>query len=282
MRLDRRGVPWSKRGLAVALIVVGMLWPGPCPWLGRPHPALAQSPAVDVQIILAVDVSGSVNEVRFELQKQGYVAAFRSPRLWQAIQSTPSRRIAVAMVQWTGPSLQIEVVPWRLIDGEASMHAMADAVAAAPRQLFGGGTSISGAIDFAVALFARTELQGGRRVIDVSGDGPNNRGRPAVDARDDAVRAGVTINGLPILAIEPTLDQYYLYNVIGGPNAFVVAAASYETFADAILRKLVTEIASAPTVAPERRFARGNETAAGIGPAAGLVPPADRGGHIGR
>jgi Protein of unknown function (DUF1194) len=206
---------------------------------------------VDLQLVLAVDVSGSVSEARFELQKRGYVAAFRDPRLLQAIQSGSQQRIAVTMVQWTGPVLQVQVVPWRLIGGEASMHALADAVEATPRQLFGGGTSISGAIDYAMSLFAAANNQGGRRVIDISGDGSNNRGRPVNEARDDAVRAGVSINGLPILALDPNLDQYYLHNVIGGPNAFVVAAASYEAFAEAILKKLVTEIA----VAPRRRVA---------------------------
>ena len=204
----------------------------------------AQS-GVDLELVLAVDVSGSVSEARFELQKRGYVAAFRNPRLLQAIQSGSQQRIAVTMLQWTGPVLQVQVVPWRLISTEASMHALADAIEAVPRQLFGGGTSISGAIDYAMSLFAVTEAKGARRVIDISGDGSNNRGRPVTEARDDAVKAGVSINGLPILALDPELDQYYLHNVIGGPGAFVVAAASYETFADAILKKLVTEVALA-------------------------------------
>ena len=124
------------------------------------------------------------------------------------------------------------------------MHAFADAVARAPRQLFGGGTSISGVIDHAMTLFATTELRGARRVIDVSGDGANNRGRPASEARDEAVSAGVTINGLPILALEPGLDLYYRDNVIGGPGAFMVPAQTYETFAEAVLKKLVIEIAA--------------------------------------
>jgi Protein of unknown function (DUF1194) len=219
---------------------------------------------VDLQLVLAVDVSGSVSEARFELQKRGYVAAFRDPRLLQAIQSGSQRRIAVTMLQWTGPALQVQVgpalqvqvVPWRLISGEASMHALADAIESTPRQLFGGGTSISGAIDYAMSLLAAANGQGGRRVIDVSGDGTNNRGRPVNEARDDAVRAGVSINGLPILALDPDLDQYYLHNVIGGPSAFVVAAASYETFAEAILKKLVTEIAAAPPRGVARRLAK--------------------------
>ena len=111
--------------------------------------------------------------------------------------------IAVTMTQWTGPALQIQVVPWMLIEDEASMHAFADAIDKAPRQLFGGGTSISGAIDHAMTLFPGTDVRGARRVIDVSGDGANNRGRPGNAARDDAVRDGATINGLPILALEP-------------------------------------------------------------------------------
>ena len=126
------------------------------------------------------------------------------------------------------------------------MHALADAIEAVPRQLFGGGTSISGAIDYAVSLLAATEAKGARRVIDISGDGTNNRGRPVTEARDDAVKAGVSINGLPILALEPDLDRYYEQNVIGGPGAFVIAAKDFNTFGDAILKKLIAEIADLP------------------------------------
>ena len=222
--------------------------------MGTGGPASAQ--AVDLQLVLAVDTSGSVSEQRFQLQKQGYVAAFRSPRLLQAIGSGATRAIAVTMTQWTGPVLQIQVVPWMRIDSEASMHAFADAIDKAPRQLFGGGTSISGAIDHAMTLFPKTEFQGARRVIDVSGDGANNRGRPSAEARDEAVRAGATINGLPILALEPWLDRYYWDNVVGGPGAFVISAESYETFADAVLKKLVIEIAAAPLPLHSAKFHR--------------------------
>jgi hypothetical protein len=201
---------------------------------------------VDLQLVLAVDTSGSVSEGRFELQKQGYVGAFRSPQLLRAVQSGSRGTIAVTMVHWTGPSLQVQVVPWMLIKDEASMRVVADAIAAAPRQLFGGGTSISGAIDHAMTLFPKTEFRGARRVIDVSGDGANNRGRPAADARDEAVSAGVVINGLPILALEPFLDRYYQDHVIGGPGAFMIAAQSYETFTEAVLKKLIVEISAVP------------------------------------
>jgi len=201
-------------------------------------------PAVDLQLVLAVDASGSVDQVRFDLQKQGYVAAFRHARVLQAISSGPNQAIAVTMVQWTGPVLQVQVVGWMPVGDEKTATAFANAIERAPRQLFGGGTSISGAIDHAATLFSLSPFRASRHVIDVSGDGSNNRGRPVTLARDAAIAAGIGINGLPILALEPDLDRYYYDNVIGGPGAFVVAARNYETFADAILKKLIMEIAA--------------------------------------
>jgi len=217
----------------IALLLVCSVW----------MTASAQT-AVDLQLVLAVDASGSVDQGRFELQQQGYVAAFRDPRVLQAIQSGGTQAIAVTMVQWTGPALQIQVLPWTLIKDAATAHAFAAAIAATPRQLFSGGTSISGVIDYAVPLIWESQFQGMRRVIDISGDGSNNRGRPAASARDDAVRAGIAINGLPILEREPQLKGYYSEHVIGGPGAFVIAAESYQTFAEAILKKLVREMAA--------------------------------------
>jgi len=131
-----------------------------------------------------------------------------------------------------------------VIKDEASAEAFAAAIEAAPRQLFGGGTSISGAIDYGRILLAQTPVEPTRRVIDVSGDGSNNAGRSVTTARDEAARAGIGVNGLPILAVEPGLDLYYRDYVIGGPGAFMVPAESYETFADAVLKKLITEIAA--------------------------------------
>jgi hypothetical protein len=206
-------------------------------------PAFAQT-AVDLQLVLAVDASGSVDQRRFELQMQGYVAAFRDPRVLSAIQSGAMQAIAVTMVQWTGPALQIQVLPWTLINDATTAQAFAAAIAATPRRLFSGGTSISGVIDYAVPLMLESPFKGTRRVIDISGDGSNNRGRPAAIARDAAMRAGIIINGLPILALEPGLDHYFADHVIGGPGAFVIAAESYETFADAILKKLIREMAA--------------------------------------
>ena len=206
-------------------------------------PSAAQT-AVDLQLVLAVDASGSVDQIRFDLQKRGYVAAFRHARVLQAIRSGPNQAIAVTMVQWTGPMMQVQVAEWSAVGDEASAAAFAAAIERVPRQLFGGGTSISGAIDHAATLFPRSPFRAGRRVIDISGDGSNNRGRPVTLARDEAVAAGIGINGLPILALEPDLDRYYYDSVIGGPGAFVVPARSYETFGDAILKKLITEIAA--------------------------------------
>jgi hypothetical protein len=154
-----------------------------------------------------------------------------------------TKSIAVTVVQWTGPTLHVQAVPWTLIKDERTIAAFADAIEAAPRQLFGGGTSISGAIDHAMLILPTAPFKGFRRVIDVSGDGPNNRGRDVREARDDAVRADVVINGLPILSLEPYLDKYYFDHVIGGPGAFVIPAESYEKFSDAVLRKLILEIA---------------------------------------
>ena len=208
--------------------------------------ASEQSPAqtpVDLQLVLAVDTSGSVSEARFELQKQGYVGAFRNPRVLSAIRQGANQSIAVTMTQWTGPALQVQVVPWTLLKDEASVLAFATAIEKAPRELFSGGTSISGAIDHAMLLLPSSPYKGTKRVIDVSGDGSNNRGRPVTMARDDAVRDGVIINGLPILTLEPYLDKYYFENVIGGPGSFMIPAETYEKFANAVLRKLVLEIA---------------------------------------
>jgi hypothetical protein len=212
-----------------------------------PPAARAASP-IDLALVLAVDASGSVSEARFELQKQGYAAAFRDPRVLAAIRATGTQSIAVTMFQWTGPRLQVQVVPWMLVKDAASAEAFAAAIDAAPRRLFGGGTSISGAIDYARLLLAQAAYEPARRVIDVSGDGSNNAGRPVTLARDEAVAAGIGINGLPILTVEADLDRYYRDFVIGGPGAFMVPATSYETFAEAIIKKLINEIAANPPV----------------------------------
>jgi hypothetical protein len=214
--------------------------------------ARAQS-EVDLQLVLAVDVSGSVSPQRFELQKMGYVAAFQNRRVLETILAGRNQSIAVTMMQWSGPFLQSQVVPWTVLKDETSMRALAGAIESSSRAMYGGGTSISGAIDHAVTLFPQAPVKAERRVIDVSGDGSNNRGRSVTLARDEAVAAGIVINGLPILAFEPQLDQYFIDYVIGGPGAFMIPAKSFETFAEAILMKLIIEIAD---LDPRYRFSR--------------------------
>ncbi len=199
-------------------------------------------PQVDVNLVLAVDASGSVSDDRFELQKQGYVAAFRNPKILAAIRAGDYHAISVSMVQWTGPTLHVVVVPWMTVRDEKSALALAAAIDAAPRRIFGGGTSVSGAIDYGVVMLTASPTTATRQVIDISGDGANNIGREPIDARDEAVKLGIRINGLPILTVEPDLDVYYRQNVIGGPGAFVIPARNYDQFADAILRKLIAEI----------------------------------------
>jgi Protein of unknown function (DUF1194) len=199
---------------------------------------------VDLQLVLAVDASGSVDMYRFELQKRGYAAAFRNPKVLAAVRSGISQAIAVTMHQWTGPRLQVHVIPWMVVKDAASAEALATAIEKTPRRLFSGGTSISGAIDFSRVILAQSPFTATRRTIDVSGDGANNIGRPAKIARDEAVKDGITINGLPILSVEANLDTWYFENVVGGPGAVMVPAENYESFAEAILKKLIIEIAS--------------------------------------
>ena len=165
--------------LAVAPLPAQEQKPSPAPVPARPDVALA--------LVLAVDASGSVSNDRFELQKQGYAAAFRNRRVLNSIQSLTTQSIAVTMMQWTGPELHVQTVDWTLVKDEASVNALADAIEASKRQLFGGGTSINGAIDYSRFLLTASPFLGIRRVIDISGDGANNRGRAVTLARDEAV-----------------------------------------------------------------------------------------------
>src|SRR5258708_22224050 len=241
--LCRDGVDLARALLVGARLVVPiilMVWAALSPTAG------ARERQVVLEPVLAGGASGSIDPRRFELPRRGYADAFADPRVLQAIRSGPLQAIAVTMFQWTGPSLQARIFDWMVIEDAASAAAVAAAIAATPRQLFRGGTSISGALDYAARLFPDSGLASGRRVIDVSGDGANNIGRPAADARDAAVAAGIVINGLPILALEPNLDTYYRGNGIGGPGAFVVAVDSFENFGDAILNKPITEIPAPP------------------------------------
>ncbi|MBM3571284.1 MAG: DUF1194 domain-containing protein [Alphaproteobacteria bacterium] len=209
---------------------------------------------VDLELVLAVDVSRSIDEDEARLQRDGYLRALRDPRVARAIQNGPLRRIALAYVEWAGAHYQRIIVDWTLIKDLATAHAFADRLERAPR-IAENWTSISAAIDFCVSMFGNNIYEGTRRVIDVSGDGSNNRGRPILAARDDAVTKGITINGLPIVNDRPSpfgfpaekdLDKYYEQNVIGGPGALMIVATSFDTFAQAVLTKLIKEIAADP------------------------------------
>jgi hypothetical protein len=198
--------------------------------------------AVDVALVLAVDSSGSISEQRLTMQIQGYVDALRHPSFVEAVGGGRRGQIGLTYVTWTDARRQEQVVPWRVIKDQLSANAFAQAIHDALRPL-PGWTSISGAIDFCTGLLMSRGYIATRRVIDISGDGANNDGRPVTEARDAAVAAGVTINGLPIIEVEPNLEQYYRDNVIGGPDAFVVVAGESAAFGSAILRKLLVEVA---------------------------------------
>ena len=197
---------------------------------------------VDLRLVLAIDSSSSVSMDEYYLQLEGYAAAFRHPDLLKAIASGGNKAIAVALFEWSGTGQQTVNFPWRRLDGAENVEAFAAELAVAPRLVVGGETAIGEAIDFAVALFDEGEFEGGRRVIDISGDGVSNRGRPAAAARDDAVFQGVTVNGLAVLNEEPEVEAHYQRFVIGGSGAFVIAARDYTDFADVILKKLIREI----------------------------------------
>jgi hypothetical protein len=198
--------------------------------------------AVDVALVLAVDSSGSISEQRLTMQIQGYIDALRHPSFVEAVGGGRRGQIGLTYVTWTDARRQEQVVPWRVIEDQPSANAFAQAIHDALRPL-PGWTSISGAIDFCTGLLLSCGYVATRRVIDISGDGANNDGRPVTEARNAAVAAGVTINGLPIIEVEPNLEQYYRDNVIGGPDSFVVVASESAAFGAAVLRKLLVEVA---------------------------------------
>jgi hypothetical protein len=209
-------------------------------------PGVAAAQKVDLALVLAVDVSASIDAKRYDLQRQGLANAFANDAVIGAIASGEHQRIAVTVVEWSGPTNQKQVIPWTLVGDASSAHAFGSAIAESPRA-FADFTSISGAIDYSVGLFAKSGVEPTRKVIDVSGDGSNNSGAPAAAAREAAVANGVTINGLAILASEPKLESYYEENVMGGDGAFVIVAQDFEAFSHAMLSKLIREIAAVPT-----------------------------------
>lgn len=210
-------------------------------------PARAADKPVDLELVLTADVSRSIDDQEFRLQREGYAQAFRDKRVIDAIRSGGMQRIAVTFVEWTGIGLQRVLIDWTLIDSAASAEAFAQQLLTLPRTYYiGGGTAVGEALYHAATLFADNGFEAERRAIDVSGDGRTNRGRPAGPARDYVVSQGFVINGLPIMGAEPQLDSYYATQVIGGPGAFSVPAEGFEDFANAVRSKLIREIAAGP------------------------------------
>jgi len=216
-------------------------------------PTKAQS-EVDLALVLAVDISHSMDPEEQELQRRGFVEAFRSPLVHNAIGNGMLGRIAVVYLEWAGPTIQYVTAPWTEIGGPEDALSFADRLAQAPIQR-GPRTSISGAIDAGMKLLRESKVEAVRQVIDISGDGVNNLGRSITQARDEALAQGVVINGLPLLLKRPTndwdtqnLDDYYRDCVIGGPGAFMIPVRERHQFAEAIKTKIVREIAG---VAPE-------------------------------
>jgi hypothetical protein len=225
--------------------------------LTLPRRARAEGEPVDVLLVLAVDVSRSVDDDEARLQREGYRAAVSDPQVIEAIRGGMIGAIGLAYVEWAGAEYQRLVLPWMRIGGVAEARAWSERLAEAPRASL-SWTSISGGLDFSRTVLAQAPYEATRRVIDVSGDGVNNSGGPVELARDRLVAEGVTINGLPIVNDRPTfgrmppipLDEYYRDSVIGGAGAFVIVAEDFQSFGNAVKRKLIREIAAldGPTI----------------------------------
>jgi Protein of unknown function (DUF1194) len=216
------------------------------------YPARAESAEidVDVELVLAVDASRSMEPFEQKIQREGYIAALRRKDVIEAIREGVNGRVAVTYVEWAGSTVQRIIIPWTLVDGAESAERLATELDQ-PIPSTQSRTSISGAIDFGSSLFDNNGFKGLRKVIDISGDGANNNGRPVADARNEAVAKGITVNGLPLMTrgdfysdwAVADLDIYYSNCVIGGPGAFMIPVNSWDQFPEAVRRKLVLELA---------------------------------------
>jgi len=235
----------------------GVAAPNPNNQTGHQRADKEAAPSVDVELVLAVDVSYSMDMDELAIQREGYAQAIVSKEFLQALKTGPNGKIAVTYFEWAASSDQKIIIPWRVIDGPETADAVANEIMKTPIRR-ASRTSISGAIMFAMPLFDESAYRGLRRVIDISGDGPNNNGVPVVTARDAALEKGIVINGLPIMVKEPSystmdidnLDYYYEDCVIGGPGSFVVTIKDREKFKEAIRTKLLLEVAGRT---PERK-----------------------------
>jgi len=212
---------------------------------------------VDLLLVLASDVSRSVDTRKFQLQREGYAAALSNPRVVEAIRSGPHGRIAICFLEWSGATSQKLVIDWTIVSDAASARKIGDQMLELPRS-FADRTSISAGLEFAMSQLEHAPFEAPRRTIDVSGDGTNNSGRDIASVRDEVLNKGVTINGLVILSDSPLpwnpehtnppggLDGYYRNNVIGGAGAFVMVAENHNSFGQAIVKKMIAEIAFNP------------------------------------
>jgi Protein of unknown function (DUF1194) len=241
-----------------AILLTGLLAGGGASGVAAPgqEPEVAEketTPSVDLELVIAVDVSYSMDLDELAVQREGYAQAIVSKEFLQALKTGPNRKIAVTYFEWSASTDQKIIVPWRVIDGPETADAVANEIMQTPVRR-GSRTSISGAIQFAMPLFDDNPHRGLRRVIDISGDGPNNNGVPVTPVRDEALAKGIVINGLPIMVKEPStmsmdienLDWYYEDCVIGGPGSFVVPIKEREKFKEAIRAKLLLEVARKP------------------------------------
>ena len=222
---------------------------------------------VDLLLVLAVDVSRSIDANKFQLQREGYAAAVADPHVLEAIGTGRTGRIGLTFVEWSGVGAQKVVIDWTTIGDADSAKGFGDRLLEAPRS-FADRTSISGAIEFAMGQLDKAPYEAARRTIDVSGDGTNNAGRDVAMLRDEAVAKGITVNGLVILSDNPMswnpdhtnppggLANYYRNNVIGGPSAFVMVAENFNSFGQAIIKKMIAEVAQAHEPRPLRAAAR--------------------------
>ena len=243
------------------MIVAAFAALSPITGIARAQPA-GSTQDVDLLLVLAADVSRSIDEIKFKLQRDGYAAAITDPAIVRAMQSAgPKKRIALMFIEWAGAGETKVIVDWTSVGSPEDARAFADGLLAAPRPFY-GRTAIGGAIEISLAQLALSPFRSDRKIIDVSGDGTNNAGREVTEARDQAIAAGVVVNGVVILSKIPLpfnpahthpmggLLAYYENNVIGGPGSFALAAESFETFGQALRTKLIKEIAAAASVPP--------------------------------
>jgi Protein of unknown function (DUF1194) len=246
------------RRLIRALLLVGFVF----------APLAARAADVDLLLVLAADVSRSIDAAKFQLQRDGYIAAISDSRVLDTIRAGRTGRIGLTFIEWSGIGAQRVVIDWMAIGDGASAKEFGDRLLESPRS-FADRTSISGAIEFAMAQLARAPFGAARQTIDISGDGTNNSGRDVAELRDQAVAKGITVNGLAILSETPLpwnpehtnppggLQHYYRNNVIGGPGAFVMIAKNFDSFGEAIISKIIAEVAQAqePRSQTQRRAA---------------------------